>query len=143
MITRFVAVVAILLAGAGVPGFAAAPADLIEGPAPPPKAETIRADRPFDTEIVVRNWIVCISRGFAEDIVHARERGVDDARKTYAELKATKSCGRFSLLRVVLKEAFYAASLGAGEEAAAFSALVDLSSGWANAFVVSAEFPAE
>lgn len=99
--------------------------------------------RQLNTEMVVRDWVLCISRSVAEELVHAREAGVETATKVYADLKAAKSCGRFAELKVILQEPLYAASLEGAGEAAAYGALVSISGGWANAFLVTGGIPAE
>jgi hypothetical protein len=127
------AVVALLfLGGAAVPASAAAPGDL-EPEATAPVTAPIR-EYDLDTEMVVRDWVLCVSEAVAEKLVHARETGLDAARSTYAELNAAKSCGRFSELRVILRERLYASRSGA--DARAFGALVDFAGEWASAYVV-------
>ena len=77
----------------------------------------------------------------AEQLVHAREEGVDRARSTYAELNAAKSCGQFPELRVILQERLYFSSADSGHDARVFGALVDFSGNWASAFVVYGGLP--
>jgi hypothetical protein len=128
------AVAALLfLCGAALPASAAAPGDLEPEATVPVTASPIR-DYDLDTEMVVRDWVLCVSQAVAEKLVHARETGVDAARSTYAELNAAKSCGRFSELRVILQERLYASRSGA--DARAFGALVDFAGEWASAYVV-------
>ncbi len=128
------ALVALLfLCGAALPASAAAPGDIEPEPAASAKALSIR-DYDLDTEMVVRNWVLCVSETVAEKLVHARETGIEAARSTYAELNAAKSCGRFAELRVILRERLYASRSGA--DARAFGALVDFAGEWASAYVV-------
>lgn len=124
------------------PAFAAAP-DLIDADpmVRPAKAGATIADYALDTEIVVRNWVLCVSETVAEELVHAREAGLDLARSTYAELNASKSCGQFSELRVILRERLYASSAESGHDARVFGALVDFSGHWASAYVVFGGLP--
>ena len=93
------------------PAFAAAPGDLDSEPATPqvePAPPIV--DYNLDTEMVVQNWVLCVSRTVAEQLVQAREEGVDRARSAYAELNAAKSCGQFAELRVILRERLYVSS---------------------------------
>lgn len=98
-------------------------------------------DYTLDTELVVHNWVLCVSRAFAEDLVHARQIGADAARQTYEGLKGTKSCGQFPELRVILRSPLYSVSIDLQNEARVFEALVNLSGNWASAFVVSGSLP--
>ena len=107
------------------PAFAAAPGDLDSEPATPqvePAPPIV--DYNLDTEMVVQNWVLCVSRTVAEQLVQAREEGVDRARSAYAELNAAKSCGQFAELRVILQERLYASSANSGHDARVFGALV-------------------
>ncbi len=119
------------------PAFAAAPGGLDPEPATTQAtASPPIVDYSLDTEMVVRNWVLCISPAVAERLVHAREEGLDRARSTYAELNAAKSCGQFPELRVILQERLYFSSADSGHDARVFGALVDFSGNWASAFVV-------
>lgn len=130
------AVAALLVTcGLSSPAFAAAPGALDPEPAVP---AAIR-DYALDTEMVVRDWVLCVSEAVAEQLVHAREEGVERARATYAELNATKSCGQFTELRVILQERLYASS--SGHDARVFGALVDFAGQWASAYVVYGGLP--
>ncbi len=100
-------------------------------------------DYKLDTEMVVRNWVLCISRSFAEELALARQTSADAALATYNDLKAAKSCGRFSQLRVILQEPVYGDEMGAGGDAMVFQALVDLAGSWASAYVVSGSLPTQ
>ena len=124
------------------PAFAAAP-DLLDAEPLAPAAKTAApiADYALDTEMVVRNWVLCVSATVAEELVHARESGIDRARSTYAELNAAKSCGQFSELRVILQERLYVSSAESGHDARVFGALVDFSGSWASAYVVYGGLP--
>ena len=122
-----------------VPAFAAAPLSLDPEPAVPAAAPI--ADYALDTEMVVRNWVLCVSESVAEQLVHAREAGVDRARSTYGELEAAKSCGQFAELRVILRERLYASSSASGHDARVFGALVDFAGQWASAYVVYGGLP--
>jgi len=124
------------------PALAAAP-DLLDAEpmVRPARAGAAIADYALDTEMVVRNWVLCVSESVAEQLVHAREAGVDRARSTYAELNASKSCGQFSELRVILRERLYASSAESGHDARVFGALVDFAGNWASAYVVFGGLP--
>ncbi len=64
--------------------------------------------------MVVHNWVLCVSQPLAEQLVRAREAGVEPARLAYAGLASARSCGQFPELRVILRERVYvsAAELG-------------------------------
>ena len=122
------------------PAFAAAPDGLDAEPIVPPAAAAI-SDYALDTEMVVRNWVLCISPTVAERLVQAREESVERARSAYAELNEAKSCGQFSELRVVLRERLYVSSAKSGHDARVFGALVDFAGSWASAYVVYGGLP--
>lgn len=104
------------------------------GQAEPPAAY------PLDTEMVVRQWVMCVSQTVAEDLVRAREESVEQAWLTYAKLKDSRSCGQFPELRVILRERTHV-SVVPGHEARIFKALVNLSDTWGSAFVVFGGLP--
>lgn len=93
------------------------------------------------TEMVVHNWVLCVSRDFAEQLVHAREEGASQARATYAELAGNRSCGQIDSLLLILRERLYASPIGSGHDARVFSAEVKLADNWATAFVVYGGLP--
>lgn len=95
----------------------------------------------LETEMTVHNWVLCISQPLAEELVHAREAGVDSALQTYAGLASARSCGQFPELRVILRDPLYASAVDAGYDARIFGALVNLSGDWASAYVVSGGLP--
>jgi hypothetical protein len=136
-------IAAVLLFSATLsPAFAAAPDQLDAEPiVRPARAAASIADHALDTEMVVRNWVLCVSETVAEELVHARETSLDRARSTYAELNASKSCGQFSELRVILRERLYASSAESGHDARVFGALVDFAGNWASAYVVFGGLP--
>ncbi len=124
------------------PAFAAAPDMLDAEPlVAPAKAGAPIADYALDTEMVVRDWVLCVSLTVAEQLVQAREESVERARSAYAELNQAKSCGQFSELRVVLRERLYASSAESGHDARVFGALVDFAGSWASAYVVYGGLP--
>jgi hypothetical protein len=94
-------------------------------------------DYALETEMVVRNWVLCVSQPLAEQLARAREAGAESARTTYADLAGARSCGLFPELRVILQQSLYVSSGDAGYDARVFGALVNLSGDWATAFVVS------
>ena len=77
--------------------FAAAP-DNLDDAAPAAKA-TPALIAPLEyqlgTEMVVRDWVLCVSQSFAETLAKARASGVEEALAAYSDLKASKSCGQF------------------------------------------------
>ena len=123
--------------------FAAAP-DNFDEAAPIAKA-TPSLIAPLDyqlgTEMVVRDWVLCVSQSFAETLARARATGVEEALAAYSDLKASKSCGQFQQLSVVLRKSLYASA--SEDNAQVFSAAVNISGHWANAFLVEGGLPAE
>jgi len=97
----------------------------------------------LETEMVVHNWILCVSQSVAEELVRAREESVEKARLAYNALSESRSCGKFAELRVILRERLYASSVESGHDARIFGALVNLSDQWASAFVVYGGLPEE
>ncbi|CAN5242576.1 hypothetical protein BH10PSE9_BH10PSE9_13110 [soil metagenome] len=123
--------------------FAAAPDKLDPAPAAKAPAKTIvPLEYVFGKEVVVRNWVLCISQPFAESIVNAWSGGVSQAEKVYADLKAAKSCGQFPELRVILHESVYESGPGVDHVARVFAAQVNLGGGWPTGFVVFGGLPA-
>lgn len=94
-------------------------------------------DYTLDTEIVVRNWVLCISQPLAEELARAREAGPENAKVAYLGLANARSCGQFPELRVILRQRLYSSAADAGYDARVFGADVNLSGDWATAFVVS------
>jgi hypothetical protein len=130
-----------LICSAASPLWAAAP-DTIE--LPPPAVDAI-VSAPMtlfelDTEMVVKNWVLCVSAAFAEQLVRAREESVEKAATAYADLQQARTCGRVPELRVILQEPLYA-STASGHEARAYGALVNLSDAWASAYLVYGGLP--
>jgi len=101
----------------------------------------VPGDYALDTEMVVRNWVLCVSQSVAEELVRARETSVAAALKAYDDLRTAKSCGQFAELRVILQTPLYGAAVDAGGDAQAFEALVNLTGSWASAYVVSGSLP--
>jgi hypothetical protein len=95
----------------------------------------------LDTEIVVHNWVLCISQSVAEQLVEAREESVEKAWSAYGALSEARKCGRFAELRVILQEPLYRSAADSGYDARIFGALVSLSDNWASAFVVAGSLP--
>lgn len=91
----------------------------------------------LDTEMVVRDWVLCVSASVAEDLVRAREESLEQAWSAYEAFKEARQCGRFAELRVILQEPLYSSAAEASHDARVFGALVNLSDNWASAFVVS------
>ncbi len=135
---------AAVLAGAvclPLAAFAAAPVDDGAGAAKPTPGLIAPLEYRLGSEMVVRDWVLCVSQTFAETLAKARATGVEAALAAYSDLKASKSCGQFSQLTVVLHQALYAS--GADDDAQVFSAAVNIAGHWANAFVVKGSLPAE
>ena len=91
--------------------------------------------------MTVRNWILCASQPFAETLVHAREQSPDAAAKTFADLEAARSCGRFAEMQVILQKPIYEALLHSGGQAKVFGALINISGSWASGYVVYGGVP--
>jgi len=123
----------------GATAWAAAPDDLpIETSAPAVGAVVPGAiDYALETEMVVHDWVLCVSAPVAEELARARTASVADARSTYAELASARTCGQFPELRVILRERLFAGADDGGHDTRVFGALVNLSGDWASAFVVS------
>lgn len=100
-------------------------------------------DYALETEMVVHNWVLCVSQPLAEQLVRAREAGVGPARQVYEGLASARSCGLFPELRVILRESLYVSAAELGYDARVFGALVNLSGDWASAYVVSGGLPDE
>ncbi len=114
----------------------------------PPKSEapsfsltTPVVDYALDTEMVVKNWVVCVSENVAEQLVRAREESLDRAMSAYADLKQARTCGQFAELRVILQQRLYSSSGQSGHDARVFGALVNLSGKWASAYLVYGGLP--
>ena len=121
---------------------AAATSDALEITAPEVNmVGTPLIEHQLDVEITVRNWILCASQPFAETLVHAREQSPDAAAKTFAELEAARSCGRFAEMQVILQKNLYDALLPAGKQAKIFGALIYISGAWASGYVVYGAIP--
>jgi hypothetical protein len=139
-ILRRIAAIAFICSAAS-PLCAAAP-DMLELP-PPAVDLTVAAPVSLfelDTEIVVKNWVLCVSAAFAEQLVRAREESVEKAASAYADLQQARTCGRVPELRVILQEPLYA-STASDHEARAYGALVNLSDAWASAYLVYGGLP--
>ena len=102
--------------------------------------EADRIDPPtiheLDTEIVVHNWVLCVSRVFAEQLARAREAGVEEAHSAYADLARSRACGQVEELYVVLRRRLYASPQGSDHDTRVFEAEIRLSDNWAAAFIV-------
>ena len=137
---------AAVLAGAVImplAAFAAAPDNLGDAAVAPKAAPALISPLEYQlgTEMVVRDWVLCVSETVADTLAKARAVGVEEALAAYSDLKASKSCGQFAQLRVVLHKSLYASA--AEDNAQVFSAAVNISGHWANAFVVEGGLPAE
>jgi hypothetical protein len=97
----------------------------------------------LDTEMVVHNWVICVSQGVAEQLVQAREVSAEKAVSAYESLKDERKCGQFAELRVILQKPVYASAAESGFDARVFDALVNLADNWASAFVVTGGLPEE
>ncbi len=122
---------------------AAAP-DKLDASAPPPPSGLIAPIRHrMGTELIVHNWVLCVSQDKAEAIAKARAEGIDEARAAYADLVTAKSCGQFAEMHVILHKALYPTGNVANDPAHVYSAAISLSGHWANAYVVEGGLPAE
>jgi hypothetical protein len=123
---------AILAAPTGA--LAAAPVDLDPDA---PVAPTYQ----LDTVLVVHDWVLCTTQSSAESLARAREDGVSAAQRTYDQLAAAKTCGKFRKLGVLLREPLYHTAPGFDFDARVFGALVNVGAGWQNGFVVAGGLP--
>jgi hypothetical protein len=121
------------------PAAVAAAPDVVEPAAVPPVENGIGVaiDYALDTEIVVRNWVLCISQPLAEKLARAREAGLESARLAYVDLANSRACGQFPELHVILRQPLYSSASKAGYDARVFGADVNFAGDWASAFVVS------
>jgi hypothetical protein len=140
-IGKFCRAAAFLLACLATPAWAAAPEEIV---AVDPVLDGVSAGPgkiyELETEMVVHNWVLCVSQTLAEDLVRARGEGAEKAVAAYLGFAQAKSCGLFPELRVILRERL-SASAGAGYDARAFGALVNLTGDWATAYVVYGGLP--
>lgn len=121
--------------------WAAAPVGLEPEPPVPDAAAAAPAIYDLDTEMVVHNWVLCVSRAGAVELVQARQEGVQSAWSAYEALAEARKCGRFAELRVILQEPLYSWTAGSGDDARVFGALVHFADDWASAFVVTGSLP--
>lgn len=140
ILRRVAAAAAICVA---VPSAWAAAPDGLEPDAIVPGASTPVHIYELGTEMVVHDWVLCVSQAVAEELAHAREESDEKAKLAYAALSESRACGRFAEMRVILQERLYASSAGSGHDARVFGALVNLSDSWASAFVVYGGLPAK
>jgi hypothetical protein len=122
--------------------WAAAPVEL-ETQMPMPEDVAAAAIYELDTEMMVHNWVLCVSQAVAEQLVQAREEGAESARSAYESLKQERKCGQFAELRVILQQRLYTSAAESGHDARIFGALVNLADNWASAFVVTGGLPEE
>jgi hypothetical protein len=113
---------------------AAAPVDIDPGSESP-------ATYQLDTVLVVHDWVLCTTQSSAESLARAREDGVSAAQRTYDQLAAAKTCGKFRKLGVLLREPLYHTAPGFDFDARVFGALVNVGAGWQNGFVVAGGLP--
>ena len=106
-----------------------------------PALGTPLVEHQLDTEMTVHNWVLCASQPSARSLVGAREKGVDAAAKTLADLKASKACGQFTEMQVILQEPLYETTVDSGAQAKIYGALVNISGSWASAYVVYGGMP--
>ena len=127
------AIAAGLLCGAASFASAASPpaGDPIEREDSPRLA--VPLDTVLDREVVVRNWVLCVSPSVAERLVQARATDSHTEERVYNELLQAKLCGRFAELTVILQENITGTESGSD----IYAALVQMGGNWAAGFVVS------
>ena len=140
-IGKFCRAAALVLACMASPAGAAAPEEIVADPALGGLAAGPGKIYELETEMVVRNWVLCVSQPLAEELVRAREESAERAVAAYIGFAEAKSCGLFPELRVILRERL-SVSAGVGYDARAFGALVNLTGDWASAYVVYGGLPA-
>jgi hypothetical protein len=91
----------------------------------------------LETEMTVRNWVLCVSQDGAESLVKAHQAGPEQAKATYASLAAGKACGAFPELRVILEQPVYQPAPSDHYQGRIFDALIKFSDQWAKGYVVS------
>jgi hypothetical protein len=125
-------------------GAFAAASDPVEATNPSPGFDALApaaADFTLGKELVVHDWVLCVSASTAEQIAKARGEGVAAARTAYADLKAAKSCGQFPELHVILHEPVYQSDAKVDYDARIFAASVNIGGGWPDGFVVYGALP--
>jgi hypothetical protein len=137
--------VIVALAGASylpAPVFAAAPEE-IDPAANARAAPAVIAPLEYElgTELVVRDWVLCVSQTYAETIARAHAEGAEQALAAYADLKAAKSCGQFPEMHVILDAAVHLSDSSVVSDAQVFSASVNIGGKWAKAFVIQGSLP--
>ncbi len=138
---RRVALAAACCALASV-SWAAAPDDLpVPASAPAATVAPPIGDYALQTQMVVHNWVLCVSEPVAEKLARARVASVDDARAVYADLAKARTCGQFAELNVILREKLFGSASDSSHDTRVFAALVNLSGSWASGFVVSGSLP--
>jgi hypothetical protein len=95
----------------------------------------------LEREMVVHNWVLCVSGELAEELVRAREESAERARAAFAGFQEARTCGQIGELRVILQKRLYVSATESGHDARAFGALVNLTGDWASAFVVYGGVP--
>jgi hypothetical protein len=139
-------VAALLVAATTVlPAFAAAPEALDpvsqSSDVSAPALGTPLVEHQLDTEMTVHNWVLCASQPSAQSLVGARQNGADAAAKAFADLKASKACGQFTEMQVILQKPLYETLVDSGAQAGIYGALVNISGSWASAYVVYGGMP--
>jgi hypothetical protein len=142
-IRNFCRAAAILALCLAPPARAAAPEEPV---AAPPSVQGIASAASgsvyeLEREMVVHNWVLCVSGEIAEELVRAREESADRALAAYAGFRQARTCGQIPELRVILQERLYVSTAESGHDARAFGALVNLAGEWASAFVVYGGLP--
>ena len=121
-----------------LPSAALAAAPDVAGPAAhPAPAERFE----LNTEVVVRNWVLCVSQAYAEELVRASDTGVSEAAAAISRLAGDRSCGLFAEMRVILQAPVFESSPFAAHQAKAYAAQIDLGGRWIPAFVVYGSQP--
>ncbi len=87
--------------------WAAAPDSIPVAAVPEAPGQSSGLNYALETEMVVHDWVLCISASGAEELARARTESLETARATYANLSGTRACGEFPELRVILREKLY------------------------------------
>ncbi len=95
----------------------------------------------LNTEMVVRDWVLCISLESAEQLVQAREESDKSAWLAFVALRDAKTCGLFPELRVILKTPLYTSPKVTGGVGRIYGGLVQISNRWASAYLVHNGLP--
>lgn len=135
---RAAAIAAFCLSAPAVLAAAPDALDPVEA-SPPATGLSAPIDYSLDTEMVVRNWVICVSQEFAEQLVRARDDSIEKARETYVQLNVAHYCGQLPTMQVILQGAIAESTAVPPRQAKIFNGLVNFAGDWASVFIVTSE----